>query len=72
MESNLRYLSTEDRASSRRRSSLQARRPLVTGTEVGGLLGNDASGASCVITTDSEGRRLARQNSQVQSIELRT
>ncbi|MCX5938500.1 MAG: hypothetical protein NTW02_09920, partial [Cyanobium sp. LacPavin_0920_WC12_MAG_62_9] len=35
-------------------------------------LGSDSSGASCVITTDSEGSRLARQSSHVQSIELRT
>ena len=36
----------------------------ITGTRVG----NDSSGASCVITTDSEGSRLARQSSHVQSI----
>ena len=42
---------------------------LVTGTEVQKA---SASGASCVVTTDSESPRLLRQNSQVQSIELRT
>jgi ethanolamine utilization microcompartment shell protein EutS len=41
---------------------------LVTGTEVTSQHG----GASCVVTTDSESPRLLRQNSQVQSIELRT
>ena len=41
---------------------------LVTGTEVHPIPG----GASCVVTTDSESPRLQRQNSQVQSIELRT
>ena len=41
---------------------------LVTGTEVRPM----SSGASCVITTDSESPRLRRQNSLVQSIELRT
>ncbi|MCP9908929.1 BMC domain-containing protein, partial [Cyanobium sp. BA20m-p-22] len=41
---------------------------MVTGTQVD----SGSSGASCVITTDSEGSRLARQSSQVQSIELRT
>ena len=41
---------------------------LVTGTEVH----TSASGASCVVTTDSESPRLLRQNSHVQSIELRT
>jgi len=81
-------LSAENRPISRRRSGLQASglagsslqpSPVqrgtapsgasrVTGTEVG--VGN--SGASCVITTDSEGRRLANQSSHVQSIELRT
>ena len=35
-------------------------------------MGGGSSGASCVITTDSEGRRLANQSSHVQSIELRT
>ena len=29
-------------------------------------------GASCVITTDSEGQRIARQSSHIQTIELRT
>ena len=72
MDSNFRSLTAEDRAISRRRSALQGSRPVVTGTEVGGPLSSEASGASCVITTDSEGRRLARQNSHVQSIELRT
>ena len=42
---------------------------LVTGTEVQKA---PAAGASCVVTTDSESPRLLRQNSQVQSIELRT
>ncbi|MCT0225186.1 BMC domain-containing protein [Synechococcus sp. CS-1328] len=42
--------------------------PRITGTEVR----SDSSGASCVITTDSEGRRLANQTSHVQSIELRS
>ncbi len=41
---------------------------LVTGTEVH----PHTSGASCVITTDSESSRVARQNSHVQQIELRT
>ncbi len=41
---------------------------LVTGSEVQ----PQSSGASCVITTDSESPRLARQNSHVQQIELRT
>ena len=41
---------------------------MVTGTRVD----SGSSGACCVITTDSEGSRLARQSSQVQSIELRT
>ena len=41
---------------------------LVTGTEVH----PQASGASCVITTDSETARVARQASHVQQIELRT
>ena len=41
---------------------------LVTGTEVTPQQG----GASCVVTTDSESPRLLRQNSHVQSIELRT
>ena len=41
---------------------------LVTGTEVTSQQG----GASCVVTTDSESPRLLRQNSHVQSIELRT
>ena len=80
MDPTFRPLTAEDRAISRRRAALQGSRPLVTGTEMGasrggGLgssLGSDASGASCVITTDSEGRRLSRQNSHVQSIELRT
>jgi len=81
-------LSAENRPISRRRSGLQASglagsslqpSPVqrgtapsgssrVTGTEVG----VGSSGASCVITTDSEGRRLANQSSHVQSIELRT
>ena len=42
---------------------------LVTGTEV---QKRSAAGASCVVTTDSESPRLLRQNSHVQSIELRT
>ena len=42
--------------------------PTITGTLVSG----DGDGASCVITTDSEGSRLATQSSHVQSIELRT
>ena len=42
---------------------------LVTGTEVQKI---SAAGASCVVTTDSESPRLLRQNSHVQSIELRT
>ena len=42
---------------------------LVTGTEV---QKSSAGGASCVVTTDSESPRLLRQNSHVQSIELRT
>ena len=53
--------------------------PAITGTSSiagsgsgGTSLGSDSSGASCVITTDSEGSRLARQSSHVQSIELRT
>ena len=41
---------------------------LVTGTEVH----PSASGASCVVTTDSESSRFTRRNSHVQSIELRT
>ena len=51
-------------ARERRRSG----RALVTGTEVTPQQG----GASCVVTTDSESPRLQRQNSHVQSIELRT
>ncbi|NDC07690.1 MAG: BMC domain-containing protein, partial [Synechococcaceae bacterium WB9_2_069] len=40
----------------------------ITGTQV-----DVASGPSCVtVTTDSEGRRLARQGGQVGSIQLRT
>nr|AUG32868.1 hypothetical protein PLO_898 [Paulinella longichromatophora] len=47
----------------------QGRRSLtITGTNLSGK----SSGASCVITTDSEGMRIARQSSNVQSIELRT
>jgi ethanolamine utilization microcompartment shell protein EutS len=57
----------EERALRRRREAFQLGRPTITGTDVNG----EDSGASCVITTDSEGRRL-RQNSHVQSIELRT
>ncbi len=50
----------------------------ITGTDLGfsgsgsSLEALQLSAASCVITTDSEGSRLARQSSQVQSIELRT
>ncbi|MCX5948788.1 MAG: BMC domain-containing protein [Cyanobacteria bacterium] len=63
-----RPLSSDDRAISRRRGTLR-----VGGTEITGSAGSgDRDGASCVITTDSEGRRLARQSSHVQSIELRT
>ncbi|WP_254217232.1 BMC domain-containing protein [Synechococcus sp. CCY 9618] len=54
----------DDRSDARRRAAGLR----ITGTDVSG----ESSGASCVITTDSEGRRLARQSSQVQSIELRT
>ncbi len=54
----------DDRSDSRRRAAGLR----ITGTDVSG----ESSGASCVITTDSEGRRLARQSSHVQSIELRT
>lgn len=81
-------LSAENRPISRRSSGLQSSglagsslqpspgqrgsgpsgAPRITGTEVG----VGSSGASCVITTDSEGRRLANQSSHVQSIELRT
>jgi ethanolamine utilization microcompartment shell protein EutS len=42
--------------------------PTITGT----LVDPERDGASCVITTDSEGGRLAAQSSHVQSIELRT
>ncbi len=45
-----------------------ARSSLITGTEVQPPEG----GASCVITTDSETARVARQASHVQQIELRT
>jgi len=80
MDSTFRPLTAEDRAISRRRAALQGSRPLVTGTEMGASRGgglgssltSDASGASCVVTTDSEGRRISRQSSHVQSIELRT
>ena len=41
---------------------------LVTGTEVQ----SSASGASCVVTTDSESSRFTRRNSHVKSIVLRT
>ncbi len=61
--------SSENRAPSRR-ESLQLGRPAITGTDVSGIQG-DSSGASCVITTDTDGYRL-RLNSHVQSIELRT
>jgi ethanolamine utilization microcompartment shell protein EutS len=61
--------SSENRALGRRRESLQLGRPPITGTEINGNQGD--SGASCVITTDTDGYRL-RQNSHVQSIELRT
>lgn len=45
----------------------------ITGTVVNTGLGERSSeGASCVITTDSEGARLARMSSHVESIELRT
>jgi ethanolamine utilization microcompartment shell protein EutS len=54
----------DDRSDARRKAASLR----ITGTDVSG----EASGASCVITTDSEGRRLARQSSHVQSIELRT
>ena len=59
--------SAEERAQRRRREAFQLGRTPITGTDING----DESGASCVITTDSEGHRL-RQNSHVQSIELRT
>jgi len=59
--------SPEDRAIRRRREALQLGRPAITGTDING----DDSGASCVITTDTEGQRL-RGHSHVQSIELRT
>ena len=80
MDPTFRPLTAEDRAISRRRTALQGSRPLVTGTEMGASRGgglgssltSDASGASCVVTTDSEGRRISRQSSHVQSIELRT
>ncbi len=45
-----------------------ARSPIITGTEVQ----PQSSGASCVITTDSETARVARQASHVQQIELRS
>ena len=61
--------SNENRALGRRRESLQLGRPEITGTDVSGIQGD--SGASCVITTDTDGYRL-RLNSHVQSIELRT
>jgi len=57
-----RFASLENREGRLSRSSL------VTGTEVH----PQASGASCVITTDSETARVARQVSHVQQIELRT
>jgi len=57
-----------DPSRSRRRSSELRITGTITGLEPGG----DVSGASCVITTDSEGRRLSRQSSHVQSIQLRT
>jgi ethanolamine utilization microcompartment shell protein EutS len=60
--------SSENRAPSRR-ESLQLGRPAITGTDASGIQGD--SGASCVITTDTDGYRL-RLNSHVQSIELRT
>ncbi|MFM7393154.1 MAG: hypothetical protein ACKO22_02030, partial [Cyanobium sp.] len=51
----------EDRAVSRRRTALCSGGPRITCTEIT----SQASGASCVITTDSEGRRIARQSSHV-------
>jgi ethanolamine utilization microcompartment shell protein EutS len=72
------FSSAEDRAISRRRIALGMGGALgsggaaITGTAITGSPGSgDSDGASCVITTDSEGRRL-RQSSHVQSIELRT
>ncbi len=59
--------SAEDRAIRRRREALQLGRTPITGTDIRG----EESGASCVITTDTEGQRL-RGHSHVQSIELRT
>jgi len=54
-------------------SSLARTGPAITGTVVRGPAADaNRDGASCVITTDSEGARLTRSNSHVESIELRT
>ncbi len=54
-------------------NSLLRSGPAITGTVVDSLAGEpERDGASCVITTDSEGARLTRLNSHVESIELRT
>ena len=55
-------------ASFENRERRLGRGSLVTGTEVQ----PPQAGASCVITTDSETARVARQSSHVQQIELRT
>jgi hypothetical protein len=72
MQPNARSFSSEDRAVTRRRAALAGSRPQITGTEISTPRSGELSGASCVITTDSEGRRFAGKSSHVQSIELRT
>ena len=57
MQPNARSFSSEDRAVIRRRAALSGGRPQITGTEVSTPRSGEGSGASCVITTDSEGRR---------------
>jgi hypothetical protein len=64
-----RNLSPSDRGRRRRQAPIA-----ITGTDLGmggGHGAQQASAPSCVITTDNEAPRLARQSSQVQSIELR-
>ncbi len=73
-----RPLPPDDRAFRQRRNALlssgrfsaaaRSGSPTITGT----LVDPERDGASCVITTDSEGARLSTQSSHVQSIELRT
>ena len=66
-------LPSRDELALRRRREMALGSSSSSGTQITGTqVGRDSSGASCVITTDSEGSRLARQSSHVQSIELRT